>query len=427
MRHHQNESLCIYFSLALSSRESLFLRSVVRTRLQFVVLAGIAVEVNDLLGLIAFFGHSASPSETIRAASAFWLATAEAPASQVASASCYRLPENVFFFSVVESELKFVQVQRQIFLADTVVRTDDPALQHRPEVVQILRVNDAAHVFFGLVINGVVRIADALQASELSAFIGRDQFYFLGIDYLANESLSLACADVFDHLTNHIALARDCADDWNLAALSPSDGSAFGLVHLAALAADESFIDFHDAHELTKIGIAETSAEPMAHIEGGFVRTGINHPMDLQGADSLLGHHHQMQNLEPRPERVVRILENRSDIEREAIRGFAALVAGPMIGTLHASGIHFLIAAPWASDAVRPALMNQIFLAGCFVRKHPVELRKAHLFYDLWFLFVLSHNEEDTTDGVLCQVRYSCQLVHPLNEGRIACAAGGRG
>jgi hypothetical protein len=101
-----------------SSRESLPLCPVMRARFQFIGAAFVAVEVNDLLGSIAFFGHSASPSGTIRVALVCWLATAEAPASQVASASCYRLSENVFFFSVVEPELKLTPVKRQIFFAD---------------------------------------------------------------------------------------------------------------------------------------------------------------------------------------------------------------------------------------------------------------------------------------------------------------------
>ena len=45
---------------------------------------------------------------------------AETFASVRVSAPCYRLPEDVFFVAIVEPELKFVQVQRQIILADLV-------------------------------------------------------------------------------------------------------------------------------------------------------------------------------------------------------------------------------------------------------------------------------------------------------------------
>lgn len=110
MTHHQSESLCIYCSL--SPRESLSLGSIVRTRFQFIRLTLVAVEVNDLLGLIAFFGHSASPSETFRIELAFWLANAEAPASQVASASSYCFSEYVGILAIVLAKPKLIQVRQ---------------------------------------------------------------------------------------------------------------------------------------------------------------------------------------------------------------------------------------------------------------------------------------------------------------------------
>jgi hypothetical protein len=105
-------SIGTLFHFAPSS-EALLLRPIVRTRFQFVGAALVAVEMNDLLGSIAFFGHSVSPSEIIPIVSVFWLSSAEVPSSPVASASCYRLAENVFLFPVVEPELKLIQVQRQ--------------------------------------------------------------------------------------------------------------------------------------------------------------------------------------------------------------------------------------------------------------------------------------------------------------------------
>jgi len=57
---------------------------------------------------------------------------AETFASVRVSATCYRLPKNVWFVAIVEAELKLRKVQRQIFLADIVVRADDSALQQRP-------------------------------------------------------------------------------------------------------------------------------------------------------------------------------------------------------------------------------------------------------------------------------------------------------
>src|SRR5208283_5091530 len=201
------------FSFA-PTRESLLLRAIVRTRFQFVGAAFVAVEVNDLLGSIAFFGHSASPSETIRVALVCWLATAEAPASQVGSASCYRLPKNIFFFSVVEPELKLIQVRRQIFLAHVVIRADHAALQQRPERFHVVRVDGAAHVLAALVADGLMRQAlPAFKVLIAGMFIGRDQRDFFFVHYFVNEPVQSRHIRVLDHLADYVALAGDRADD----------------------------------------------------------------------------------------------------------------------------------------------------------------------------------------------------------------------
>src|SRR6476620_11627807 len=59
----------------------------------------------------------------------------EASASRHASASGprYRLTEDVGSLAVVMTELELREIQRQILLADVVVRADDAALQKRPE------------------------------------------------------------------------------------------------------------------------------------------------------------------------------------------------------------------------------------------------------------------------------------------------------
>src|SRR6266852_4750122 len=106
--------LCL-FRLA-SSREALLLRSIVRTRFQFVGFADVAIEVK-YLELI----HGVSPSGIAVAALAFWTRDAEAPASSDASASCYGVTENVLVLAVVKAELKLRKIERQILFADMMV------------------------------------------------------------------------------------------------------------------------------------------------------------------------------------------------------------------------------------------------------------------------------------------------------------------
>src|SRR5216683_2258727 len=121
-------SFCFYCLGFASSCEALLLRSIVRTRFQFVVLTLVAVEENDLLRIFGL-RHGVWTSEIALAARAFWTHDAEAPASSDASASCYRLAENVGILAVIETELKLCEIERQIFLAYVVISADDSTLE----------------------------------------------------------------------------------------------------------------------------------------------------------------------------------------------------------------------------------------------------------------------------------------------------------
>src|SRR5579864_5947307 len=100
-------------------------------------------------------------TEEVPIAPARWprLSLAETDASDLASAACYRGPENIGVVAVAISELKLRDVQRQIFGADLVERADHAAFEDAPETLNRVRVNRADNVFVGAVANdGVLRI-----------------------------------------------------------------------------------------------------------------------------------------------------------------------------------------------------------------------------------------------------------------------------
>jgi hypothetical protein len=103
-----------FFGLA-PSREACFLAAIVRAGFQFVVFAGVAVEVNDFLRMFGL-RHGVWTSGKALAARAFWTGDAEAAASSVASASCYCLSKDVFVLAVVLPELKLIQYSGRYFL-----------------------------------------------------------------------------------------------------------------------------------------------------------------------------------------------------------------------------------------------------------------------------------------------------------------------
>jgi hypothetical protein len=79
------------------------------------------------------------------------------PPVRTLSASSYRCSEDIGILAVVVPELKFIQVQRQVLLADVVVGADNSALEQAPERFQIVGMHFATHVLVRLVVNMLVR------------------------------------------------------------------------------------------------------------------------------------------------------------------------------------------------------------------------------------------------------------------------------
>lgn len=96
-----------------------------------------------------------------------------------ASACCYGSAEDVGVLPIVVTPLEFRDVERQILGADVVEAAHDAALQQRPEAINGLRVDDAAHIFAATVANGLVRVIGG-QANVAAMFIGGDQADLLG-------------------------------------------------------------------------------------------------------------------------------------------------------------------------------------------------------------------------------------------------------
>ena len=94
---------------------------------------------------------------------------------------------------------------------------------------------------------------------------------------------------------------------------------------VAVLPAEIGFVGFDYASKLWHLIVSEHRADAMAHIEGGLVsgRASVlfEHPLNLQGAHALLALANQIGDLEPERERIVSVLEYRSDERGEAVAG----------------------------------------------------------------------------------------------------------
>ncbi len=330
---------------------------------------------------------SAVHAETNQAASVCWNG-AEAFASSDASASCYSFSKDVRILAVVVAELKFVQVQRQILLADVMVVADDSAFEQAPERFDVIGVNLAAHVFARTMAHYSVLVAKRVKVVVSAVLVGCDEINLV-TDSFTDEAIQGLGVGVLNDLADHVALPADCSDHCGF---STQTSDVLFLVPMAILVftVDTRFIDFDDAHELFEPFVSQSRTKPVTHEPCRPIGTRADHPVDLHGTDAFFAGQYQVENFEPDKQLVVRVLEDRSDRNGETIGralGRSTLHALPVErprGTL----IYLRIPATRAGYASRPAPQGQVELASRLVRKHPVKVSKGHLAGNFGFVFV---------------------------------------
>src|SRR5438046_3122551 len=101
-------------------------------------------------------------------------------------------------------------------------------------------------------------------------------------------------------------------------------------VLILGLAADPCFVHFDDANQFAELFIAQCSSDLVAHQPSGFVGAETHIAHDLQRADALLAGQHQVNDAEPLAQRLVGVLEDRPDENREPIALWQAILALPV-------------------------------------------------------------------------------------------------
>jgi len=88
--------------------------------------------------------------------------------------------EGVGMLAGVVPEAELVEVEREVLPGDVVEAPHDATLQQRPERVQVRGVDDAPNVLAFVVIHGLMREADVLEARIAEVLVGRDERHFAG-------------------------------------------------------------------------------------------------------------------------------------------------------------------------------------------------------------------------------------------------------
>ena len=296
---------------------------------------------------------------------------AETFASVRVSAPCYRVAKYIVVLSIVEAERKLVQVQRQVLLADVMVRSHHATLQERPEVFEVLSMNLAAHVLALHMVHSFMA-ETAMQMFVANILIGRDQADSVA-DSLTYETFQRRSRGVFDHLADHVALARDRTDDTNLARTKAASPKMLALASVLVLflSTNESLVYFDDTHKLAEIGIGHSSAQAMAHIPSCPCRRLLakKHSPNLPRRNALFALQDRVENLEPSFDRMLGVREDRSGCDRET-EGvtlptfFVGAFPFPRLSDL-VDG--FGLAAAWAGYAIRPTTIGKVLTASRFV------------------------------------------------------------
>ena len=169
----------------------------------------------------------------------------EASASQPASASCYCFTKDVGIPAVVVAELKFSQVEPQIFLTHMMKAAHNATLEERPERFEVVCVNLPANIFALAVVHSLVwKIL--FQEAITGVFVRRNQIDRF-TDGLANECIQRDSIRTLDNLADDISLPANSSDDANFAALlATTDVSFFVPVAVLILTANEGFVHLNN-------------------------------------------------------------------------------------------------------------------------------------------------------------------------------------
>jgi len=152
------------------------------------------------------------------------------------------------------------------------------------------------------------------------------------------------------------------------------------LAVIVILATDEGFINFDFAHELGKATVPHSRPNPVAHIPSRPVVAAADLPVNLKGTNSLLALGHQVNDLEPSPQRVVGVFEYRFGDNRKTIAVFSAaiLVLAHPMKRAGLKLVYLCTIATWALCAARPSKIAQILFAILFGLKSRRELGQRH-------------------------------------------------
>jgi hypothetical protein len=327
---------------------------------------------------------------------------AEPVASVACSASCQDCLEDIGILTVVMPKLKLCKIERQILLTNVVIAPHNTAFQQAPETLDIVRMYFATHIFALTVAYRFVRDAARLEQPIAGVFVSCYQINLV-VNGFVDKAIQRRGIGILNHLADYVSLPADRTDNGCFSA-HPYLVLLFVPMAVLIFSAKRGFIYLNDAHQLREILILHCGTNPSAYIPRGLVGTSTHHPVNLKGRHTLLALAHQVDNLEPRPQWIVRVLKDRLSYYREPITVFLTVTTLPVESLFQC--IDFLIAATRALHAIRPTHIAQQRFAGivCCVIAFYIGQSQGRL-SGKWCARL--HVKNNRRFLGLCQVRYN--------------------
>lgn len=245
-------------------------------------------------------------------------AVGEALAEDLAHAE-FKALRIVHVFAVVETEHLFVKVAIEMVRLNRNIRAMQLPLHQRPEVLNRVRMNLAAHVLDGMVNHFVLEMF--VQSRVRLERIGVERSTRL--DVFVNQRVHHVFAALVYDLSPYSSSTFHKADYGCLVVFDDSSKSITAmLVHVPSLAADEGFIHFHFTSRSAHLGRVERilHCQPQAlQHEPCRLLCNAKRAVNLHARHSVLTIAKHPERSHPLVESERGILENRPDLQRELL------------------------------------------------------------------------------------------------------------
>lgn len=229
---------------------------------------------------------------------------------------------------IVVAEIEFGGVAVQVLLIAMLIDALHPALEHRKEPFNGVRVHIAPAPFVPPVVDGFMRSKLAANPPVVARLIGYQGAAKISI--LHDDAPNAVGVDALNLDRSRAALALDQSDDLHLVAPAGLAAPALAIDEFLALPTPKRFVDFQRlplAAERPRAAlVVHREPDAMRHVPGGF-HVHAERPLKLSGADALLAAAHEIHRLKPEMQRRVTGFKDGADLDGEGLAAGVALVS----------------------------------------------------------------------------------------------------